>query len=337
MRLDQLLPGIGELRADDVQAYLRSRGWSRVPDARERVVVYAHPETGDEVIVPLDPRFADYARRLGEGIETLAAIVRRSPVQVLEDLSLPAGDLLSFRIRSDLVGSGTIPLLDAIRLREAQKNLLLAAAHAVAAPQRYYARMGRREPVELVAACREGQTARGSYVSTLLVPVEPEVGRLPLDEPLGRRVTRLLMETLSAVRERLVRAEAELLLGDGLPGLSYNLHATAPARPHQGSHRHAAAPSLVFGPFPRVRAPLCLGASVRGFRSLLLPVVSSCRRATFFRKIFHRGAIQLVRPGGAAPLARASPTHRGAHGALPEMVTVPPIVSIEAPSASASA
>src|SRR5262249_43441026 len=65
VRLDQLLPGIGDLRADDVQSYLRSCGFAPVPDPRETAVVYAN-ERGDEVVVPLRRDLADYARRLGE-------------------------------------------------------------------------------------------------------------------------------------------------------------------------------------------------------------------------------------------------------------------------------
>lgn len=222
MRLDQVFPGVGELRPDDVQRYLRGRGWRAVHDPRATVAAYANP-AGDEVVVPLDRALGDYARRLGELLDTVSKWERRPPGEVLEDLSLPPGDVLAFRVRSDLVSSGTIPVLDSLRLREGQKNLLLAAAHSALVPQRYFPRLGRAEPAELLAQCREGQTARGSYVSTVLVPVAPAVGELPLEEPYGRRVTRLLMETLHAVKQRLARADDASLLADPPPGVSFNL------------------------------------------------------------------------------------------------------------------
>lgn len=222
MRLDQIFPGVAELRPDDVQRYLRGRGWHPVDDPRATVAAYANAR-GDEVVVPLDRALGDYARRLGELVDAVSQSERRPPGEVLEELSLPPGDVLSFRVRSDLVSSGTIPVLDSLRLREGQKNLLLSAAHSALVPQRYFPRLARAEPTELLAQCREGQTARGSYVATILVPVVPAVGELPLEEPYGRRVTRLLMETLQAIHLRLARADDAGLLDDPPPGLSFNL------------------------------------------------------------------------------------------------------------------
>ena len=104
-----------------------------------------------------------------------------------------------------------------------RRNLLLAAAHAAVQPQRYYPKLSRREPTELVAQCREAQTARGSYVLNLLVPVEPAIGRLPFNDPPGRRLTRLLMQTLSEVSQQLRRMDGEALLRMEGRGVSANL------------------------------------------------------------------------------------------------------------------
>jgi len=222
MRLDQLIPTIAELTADDVQIYLRTRGWFPVGDVRDVAVVYGH-EGREQVMVPLDRTLGDYARVLGELVDTLSKVERRSPFDVTDDLSTPPGDLVSFRVDSELVSSGTVPLLDALRIRESQRDMILSAAHSVVMPLPYFPRLGRAEPVELLARCREAQTARGSYITRLIVPVEPAVGRLPLEDPYGRRVTRLLMDTLSSVQQRLVRADPEGLLEAPPRGLSYNL------------------------------------------------------------------------------------------------------------------
>lgn len=222
MRLDQLIPAIAELTADDVQSYLRTRGWFSVGDVRDVAVVYGH-EGREQVMVPLDRTLGDYARVLGDLVDTLSKVEQRSPFELIEDLSTPPGDLVSFRVRSELVSSGTIPLLDALQIRESQRDLILSAAHSVIMPLPYFPRLGRAEPVELLARCREAQTARGSYISRVIIPVEPTVGRLPLEDPYGRRVTRLLMDTLSSVQQRLARADPEGLLTAPPKGLSYNL------------------------------------------------------------------------------------------------------------------
>jgi hypothetical protein len=168
----------------------------------------------------------DYARRLGELVDVLAETEGRPHAEIVDDLSLPPGDVISFRVQSDSAASGTLPLVVSARLRDAQKNLLLAAAHAVVAPQKYFPRMTRAEPLALLEEIRDGQTGRGSYINTVFVPVEPTVGRLPLEEPYGRRVTTLLMEMLAIVSNRLDQADDEGLVDEAPPGLSYNLLAS---------------------------------------------------------------------------------------------------------------
>lgn len=88
MRLDQIFPGVAELRPDDVQRYLRGRGWHPIDDPRAVVAAYANPH-GDEVVVPLDRSLGDYARRLGELLDTVSQSEGRSPGVVLEALRLP--------------------------------------------------------------------------------------------------------------------------------------------------------------------------------------------------------------------------------------------------------
>lgn len=92
MRLDQIFPGVAELRPDDVQRYLRGRGWRPIDDPRATVAAYAN-DAADEVVVPLDRALGDYARRLGELLDTVSQWERRPPGDVLDDLRTPQTDL----------------------------------------------------------------------------------------------------------------------------------------------------------------------------------------------------------------------------------------------------
>jgi len=229
------LPGLDAIRPEDAQQYLKSAGWKRSDERRyPGSVVYARPAPrGGEVTVQLvvDPTLADYKRRTAELVEVLAAFERRSPLDVVSDLLLPPSDVLRCRVHSDAVQSGFISLDDAIRIRQAEKQLLLACAHSEIEPRNHFPRLAQAEAVELLRSCREGPSARGSYVTTLVVPVDPAVGQLTI-EPFARRVTRRLMEALGETARLCETQDTEGLLSRAKLGISANfLLALAELRP----------------------------------------------------------------------------------------------------------
>lgn len=215
-----------------LQEYLRSRGWTVEEDLAERVGVVVYAKDGLSVDVPQRTDFADYTRRVAELLELLAEVEHKRPLALIEELTQPAGDVLGVRVDSELARSGTLPLTDSIRLREATKNLLLASAHSTITPQAYFPRMSRADAAALVASVREGQNQRGSFVARFIVPVDPAVGQqqsLLEDEPFGRRVMKLLMRALDGVhRVRSLGAYDDLLSMEN-QGVSGNLLAALSA------------------------------------------------------------------------------------------------------------
>jgi len=75
--------------------------------------------------------------------------------------------------------------------------------------------------VDLVNACCERQSERGSYVASILVPVMPPVGQLSLDEEFGRRTTKTLFTALQ--RAERAAGNPDLLMGAEGKGVSANL------------------------------------------------------------------------------------------------------------------
>ncbi|MEL7305851.1 MAG: hypothetical protein AAGJ56_08470, partial [Myxococcota bacterium] len=137
-------------------------------------------------------------RRMVEVLEQLSAFEGLSPTALLNNLSLPVGDIVSVGVSSELTAAGTIPLPEALRLRNGIKGLILAAAHSTLEPEPFFPRLSRAEAVELLNSVREGQPERGSFRARVIVPVDPDVGPLSL-EPFSRRVVRTLMCALDAV------------------------------------------------------------------------------------------------------------------------------------------
>ncbi len=212
-----------------VQEYLRSRGWHLHEDLSTKFSVIIYRRDDHEIDIPQNARLADYPRRMAEVLELLAAIEHANVFSLIDELTEPAGDRLAIRIASDRAASGTLPLLDALRLREAARNMLLAAAHSVLLPQTYFPRMSRTDATQLLATVHEGQSQRGSYVSRFIVPVEPAVGEQsslfpePPPDPFARRVVRTLMHALEEVRQVRSVGALDPLLSKESRGVSGNL------------------------------------------------------------------------------------------------------------------
>jgi hypothetical protein len=211
---------VAAIKPGALQEYLRSRGWAL---ERSDDGVASYRKGAAAVDVPLRTVFVDYVRRVSEVLETLRAVEDVSALGLLDDLTQPVGDVVAIGIVSERTAQGTLPLVDSLRVHEATKNMILAATHSVLAPQPYFPRMSRTDAVELLATVHEGQTHRGSFVSRFIIPVVPEVGKLEVEEPLGRRVVAMLMGALEAVR--LVRSLGtyDELLSMEKQGVSGNL------------------------------------------------------------------------------------------------------------------
>ena len=223
------------LRPEDVQLYLRSRGWQPDPDATtDKAVVYRYPNEPDaEAIVPKSRELGDYAARLADVAGMLAAVEQRSLGQIVSDISGPPADILRLGIVESNATLGNLPLDEGIRLITGGRDLLLAAACSAHSPQPYYPRQSFKDAVEFVESCRLGQTERGSFVTKFIAPVPALVDRQRsfLDdeevdvpqEPFARRSTIRLMEALSYVGDALETGAPEKIL-EGVPrGVSANL------------------------------------------------------------------------------------------------------------------
>jgi hypothetical protein len=214
--------------------YLMASGWAEVESPQDNYWSYQQVRDGHDVTVdvPRWPEFVDYGRRVVEVIDILSAVEQRSAREILFDLGQPEADVLGFRFGGAETESGTISVNDSVRIREAQKRLLLAAAHSIIEPRANHPRLSRAEAVAFVDTCREGPTRPGSYIAPILVPVSPSVGQLDIEDPFPRKVTRLMATALARASDALTSGEDQLLLEGAHEGLSSNfLAALADLRP----------------------------------------------------------------------------------------------------------
>lgn len=219
------------LRMEDVRAYLVSQRWQR-DDAASSAKAGIFRKMDCEILLPSRRDLGDYAQRMADVILTLATAEDRPPRQLLADLSLPpAADILRLRQISQTTATGQIPLAQGVRLIDAAEKALLAVAHSVEQPLGYHPRLGVRKATELLERCRLGQTERGSFIATILIPVPPSIGeQQPMfqngghpDEAYERRVTQTLMAALGIMRDHLDAGRPEQILNSAAAGVSGNL------------------------------------------------------------------------------------------------------------------
>lgn len=226
---------LSALRPEDVQLYLTSRGWqmeSTTPTAKATAYRFAD-EPDAEVLLPRNREIADYALRMGDVVQMIAAVEQRSIREVLADLSGPPADVIRLGITAPESSLGTLPLEEGIRLVQGGRDILLAAACSAHHPQPFYPRQSFKEAMEFLATCRLGQTERGSFIATIIAPVPPQIEPralfpdMPLSnvatEPYSRRVTLRLMSGLKVIQDSIDTGAHEQILRGVEAGVSANL------------------------------------------------------------------------------------------------------------------
>ncbi len=195
-------------------AYARSEGWERLEGYGSHADVYAHPDR-PELIIPRTDALADYASVVAELIAILGETSDRDEFAVYRDLLGADRDVIRVRAAGD-ANDGSVPLVDAEGLVTHTREMLLAAACAASTPRALYRAGANREANEYLQRVRLGQTEQGSFVVKLLAPVPPLLQQsldpswAPFeDEPYERKVTRRLMEALTACNKAAEQATTD--------------------------------------------------------------------------------------------------------------------------------
>jgi hypothetical protein len=242
---DELLQQVTPL---EVRRYALADGWRRREGVNGTIALYQRPDSElEQLVVPLDPARDDYIRSVADVIIRLAARANLTPQRMLEDLLDSGCDLVRFRLDEQESLRGSIPLPQGISLLTSAERALLSSACSVIQPQPFHPRLSRSEAEQLVRACRMGQTERGSFTLKVACPlfaVEPESAVAPpmplfenrsepdseapsqaKNEPFTRRVTRLLMGSLSRIARAIDSDNTASLLVDqpDQPSISANL------------------------------------------------------------------------------------------------------------------
>ena len=188
-------------------AYLRAHRWTEHADGDATLSLWTLDTAAGpfEVLLPRTRELRDYALRLAQALQTLEVAEDRPMEAIVEDIVTSATDVIRIRVASPDRPDGSIALNDGLLLCESARNMLMAAACAAVEPQVYYTPNKPARARAYLGQVGLGQTERGSFIITLLSPLdlasEALQPRLFSDEPngFGRRVTTTLTDALQSL------------------------------------------------------------------------------------------------------------------------------------------
>ena len=212
-----------------LSAYARTEGWSLQERYRVHSDIYVG-EARPEIIVPRTEHLGDYASVVATLIEIFAQVSGQDELMVYRSLVIADRDVV--RVRAAESDDGSVTLDQGADLIGGARDMLLSAACSLRDPRPVYRAGANREAADLLKRVRLGQTEQGSFVVTLLMPVVPPPMPVLLPDPddrnapIERRMTRRLVEALSAARGAVERTAAgeEGAFGESVAsGVSANL------------------------------------------------------------------------------------------------------------------
>ena len=192
-------------------AYARSAGWRKTESYGEHSDVYT-ADGKPEVILPRTGRLGDYSRVVSQLVGIFARVAEREELALYRELATADRDVV--RVRATESDDGSVTLNDGVDLIGGARDLVLSAACSLREAQPVYRAGANREAADLLRRMRLGQTDQGSFVVTLLTPVVPPL--MPSffpdpddrNAPIERRMTRRLVEAVTAARQATERATA---------------------------------------------------------------------------------------------------------------------------------
>jgi hypothetical protein len=223
----EYLSGRPVINASELNAFLRNTGWRMQQSRREGVCIFRKEYDGqtEELLLPLEMGWADYAQRIEEAAAKVAALEGSPLDTLLTELTLPPSDTIRFRIVSPDTEGGTIAFAHAVQVLESAKQALYTSASDLLQPETYHRRLSFQRAQQLIDACRLGQTERGSFVTSIICPFlelegQDQVSHLSLfnrttefQESFTRKVTTRLMQSMARVKRMIDLGEHEQILG----------------------------------------------------------------------------------------------------------------------------
>jgi len=186
-----------------LSAYARAAGWVKAESYGDHSDIYTRPDK-PEIILPRTQRLDDYGNVVSQLIGSFAEGSGMDDIALYRNLVTADSDVIRVRVESQ--DDGTVNVKHGLDLVGGAYEMLLATACSLQDPKPFYRAGANKEANDYLDRVRLGQTEQGSFTVTLLPPAVPPPMQQPLDpdlapdDPFERRVTKRLVEALSATR-----------------------------------------------------------------------------------------------------------------------------------------
>ncbi len=197
--------------ARDLSAFISAMGWVQVDEAiKDGLYVFNHTDFArQQLVFPLDKRFADAEEMLHRAVTRLAEIYEWAPLDTVRRVEESNSEVLVSLVPNGSRHITTVPLLYALKVLEGHKQMLLSGAVANGRRQTHYSKTFVGDAKRMLEAARFRQTEEGSFIfkaSCRLYEFENiEEPPLPLeDEPVAAPFVRRAMLNIGLGLEELV-------------------------------------------------------------------------------------------------------------------------------------
>ena len=212
----QDIDALAAISPDALLAYARAAGWEKLERYRKHSEVYVH-EVAPEIIIPMTQCLGDYANVVSQLIQIFAKVAESDELSVYRDLITADCDVVRIKAASEGF-SGSVTLKDGVSLIAGAYEMVFAVACSLCEPRPLWRERATKEVDDFMRRVHLGHTEHGSFVVTLMAPVDPprqSPAAADGDVPIERRVTQRLVDALAAARaaaERVSAGDADAFL-----------------------------------------------------------------------------------------------------------------------------
>jgi hypothetical protein len=216
---------------NQVAVYLEKKGWRQESYIDQKASIWTIADTSEdeaEVLLPLNTSFRDYPFRVSEILQTLEAIEQRPQADIYNNLIELLSDIIRIRLTHDDFSDGTVPLNNGYNLVRHAREMMLSAACSTVGSRKHYEKKKPPGANDYLKQARFGQTQKGSFILTIISPIESSHFLNSSEIPFERRVVEKLFKSLNLVRsaaEDIDPSKTDLQLPDDYleSGISSNL------------------------------------------------------------------------------------------------------------------
>ena len=221
---------LAAIEPGDIVAYLQMRGWREADSAGSAMARFQGPEddAGDAitVLVPTSVTLRDYALRLHDLLEALAAVEERPLTSIVRDVAFVRKDILHVRVSSPETTRGSAPLNVAAGLIENTRRALAAAAASVIhGPSMHYSPLP-KDAYDFANSCHLVALNPGSIDTAIEIPGRSETEQERPSTPfssIGREVVGNMMMAMFRLKSDFEIRDATGSLRAGRIDVSANI------------------------------------------------------------------------------------------------------------------